>query len=53
MGPPADVVALSPGRLYLANPDLPQRIANGWPLAAVPDPKTWSSAPYANPSEWL
>jgi len=28
-----DMVAF--GRPYIANPDLPQRIANGWPLAAV------------------
>ena len=27
----ADVIAF--GRPYLSNPDLPERIANGWPLA--------------------
>ena len=32
-----DMVAF--GRPYIANPDLPQRIANGWPLAPV-DPAT-------------
>jgi N-ethylmaleimide reductase len=29
----ADLIAF--GRPYIANPDLPQRIANGWPLTPV------------------
>jgi N-ethylmaleimide reductase len=33
----ADLVAF--GRPFIANPDLPDRIANGWPLASV-DPQT-------------
>ena len=33
----ADLIAF--GRPYIANPDLPQRIANGWPLTPV-DPAT-------------
>lgn len=32
--------AISFGRPFIANPDLPQRIANGWPLA-VPDSSTF------------
>lgn len=35
----ADLVAF--GRPYLANPDLVERITNGWPLAPVPNPATW------------
>ena len=33
----ADLVAI--GRPFIANPDLPRRIANGWPLNAL-DPAT-------------
>lgn len=33
----ADLVAF--GRPYIANPDLPERIANGWPLNEL-DPST-------------
>lgn len=35
----ADLIAF--GRPYLANPDLVERFANGWPLADLPDPATW------------
>lgn len=35
----ADLIAF--GRPYLANPDLVERFANGWPLADTPEPSTW------------
>ena len=35
----ADLIAF--GRLYLSNPDLPERIANGWPLAEPLPRKYW------------
>jgi hypothetical protein len=37
----ADLIAF--GRLFISNPDLPERIANGWPLAPVPDRKWFYS----------
>lgn len=37
----ADLIAF--GRPFLANPDLVERFAEGWPLAPVPDPTTWYS----------
>lgn len=35
----ADLIAF--GRPYLANPDLVERFAHGWPLAPLPDMATW------------
>ena len=35
----ADMIAI--GRPYLANPDLVERYANGWPLNPLPDMSTW------------
>jgi N-ethylmaleimide reductase len=37
----ADLIAL--GRPYISNPDLVERFANGWPLAAAADMSTWYS----------
>ncbi len=37
----ADVIAI--GRPYIANPDLPERFRNGWPLAES-DMATWYSS---------
>jgi len=37
----ADLIAF--GRPFLANPDLVERFAEGWPLAPIPDPSTWYS----------
>eukprot|EP01041_Mallomonas_annulata_P003911 gene3911-7800_t len=42
----ADLVAF--GRPYISNPDLPERIANGWPLAPNSDPSTWFTPPFAD-----
>jgi 2,4-dienoyl-CoA reductase-like NADH-dependent reductase (Old Yellow Enzyme family) len=36
-----DADLISFGRLYLSNPDLPDRIANGWPLAELLPRKYW------------
>ncbi len=36
----ADLIAI--GRPYISNPDLVQRFANGWPLAADADPAIWN-----------
>jgi len=38
----ADMIAI--GRAYISNPDLPERIANDWPLAES-DPSTYYSSP--------
>ena len=38
----ADLVAF--GRLFITNPDLVERFANHWPLAAMPDTSIWYSA---------
>jgi N-ethylmaleimide reductase len=35
----ADMAAF--GRLYISNPDLPERFSNGWPLAAPGEYSTW------------
>jgi N-ethylmaleimide reductase len=35
----ADMIAF--GRPYIANPDLVDRFANGWPLADAPDMSVW------------
>lgn len=35
----ADMVAF--GRAYMANPDLPERFQNNWPLAEVPAHEYW------------
>ena len=40
-GGDADLIAF--GRLYLSNPDLPDRVANSWPLAAELELKYWNS----------
>ena len=37
----ADLIAF--GRPYIANPDLVERFANGWPLAEAADMSTWYS----------
>jgi 2,4-dienoyl-CoA reductase-like NADH-dependent reductase (Old Yellow Enzyme family) len=29
------------GRAYIANPDLVERFAHDWPLAAAPDTSVW------------
>jgi 2,4-dienoyl-CoA reductase-like NADH-dependent reductase (Old Yellow Enzyme family) len=42
----ADLIAF--GRLYLGNPDLPERVANGWPLAEGPS-REYYYAPGKNP----
>ena len=51
----ADLIAF--GRLYLSTPDLPERVANAWPLAApldykyyyTPSPEYASGAGYIHP----
>lgn len=43
----ADLIAI--GRPYISNPDLPERIANDWPLNEVSNPGTWYS-PSPDPS---
>eukprot|EP00954_Amorphochlora_amoebiformis_P010880 850041-Amorphochlora_amoeboformis.AAC.1 len=35
------------GRLYMSNPDLPERFANNWPLAAEPPYEYWWKTPGA------
>jgi N-ethylmaleimide reductase len=35
----ADMIAF--GRAYIANPDLVERFAHDWPLAAAPDTSVW------------
>ena len=35
----ADVACF--GRLYMSNPDLPERVANNWPLAPEAEYPTW------------
>ena len=35
----ADLAAF--GRLYMSNPDLPERFANDWPLEEIPPYETW------------
>lgn len=44
----ADLIAF--GRPYLANPDLPERVANGWPLAKPPSAELWYSPTADYPS---
>lgn len=38
-----DADLISFGRPFLANPDLVERFANGWPLADLPEMSTWYS----------
>ena len=41
----ADMIAF--GRPYISNPDLVERLAQGWPLAPEADPSTWYSGDLA------
>lgn len=41
----ADVIAY--GRPFISNPDLVDRLRNGWPLAPDSDPSTWYSGTHA------
>ncbi len=38
-----DADMISFGRSYLGNPDLPERVANGWPLADPPARSFWNT----------
>jgi 2,4-dienoyl-CoA reductase-like NADH-dependent reductase (Old Yellow Enzyme family) len=40
------------GRPFISNPDLPERFANNWPLAADPDYSTWYSSGAKGYIDW-